>query len=401
MGTEDINNITGTPVTGKNFFGRVKEVREGWKLIEKGFSIKLDAPRRVGKSSFAYKMLEKAKEKNWNCVFCNLQGCKDEKHFYERFITALEKNSHYKDTGSKWRLEEVELSPQVLGNRLGALKWKPQNKKESQNNSNQNDSIYSNLEKILDHTKDTLIVVDELIFYLDNLKGENNLNIKNAVLFLSWLNGQRQEPNSKIRWILCSSISIDNFIDEHHIDKVMKGLHSFSIDELNNEEATLLIEALAKSNGLTFSDEAKQCMLEKLGWNLPYYIQELFRAVNRLEQGDVTPEAIDKAYENLLNIAEKEEYFKTFIKDVKRYNDNKAAYSLLNEISKQRKGSSKNILKLLIVNKEKDEDRAINILNDLLKRLKNDGYIMFDEKGKRYLFRSPLLRDFWYNKFIK
>ena len=31
--------------------------------------------------------------------------------------------------------------------------------------------------------------------------------------------------------------------------------------------------------------------------------------------------------------------------------------------------------------------------------LKNDGYII--EEELKYTFRSPLLRDFWYNRFSK
>jgi len=34
----NIKNITGTPVTGKNFLGRAKEVQKGWSMIEEGKS---------------------------------------------------------------------------------------------------------------------------------------------------------------------------------------------------------------------------------------------------------------------------------------------------------------------------------------------------------------------------
>jgi len=392
----NIQNITGTPVTGKNFFGRAKEVQEGWKLIEEGKSLKLDAPRRVGKSSFAHKMKDIAIEKKWNYVFCNVQRCHSENSFFENFITELEKNSLYKKLRNKLKPTKLTLSPEALGFSIGSAEWE-----------NHCKDCYTKLQNELNHSKDTLIVIDELTIHLNYLKGNKNERIDSAIFFLDWLDGFRQMPNSKIRWILCSSISIDYFIEEHGISNKMRGLENFSIDELKDNESVLLIDALAKSAGLTFSDEAKQCMLNKLGCLLPYYIQKLFFYVNELEEINVSEATIEKAYQNLLALAvegkERDDvYFKALIQDLKNHKDNKnIAQLLLNEISKQPSGSSVDILKSLVVGKIKDVEKAENIHKELLTKLKNDGYIMFDEKGKKYLFRSPLLREFWYNKFIK
>ena len=52
-----IGNIIGPPVEGENFFGREKELDFAWNHIKKGNSIILSAPRRIGKSSFAKKLL--------------------------------------------------------------------------------------------------------------------------------------------------------------------------------------------------------------------------------------------------------------------------------------------------------------------------------------------------------
>jgi hypothetical protein len=50
--------------------------------------------------------------------------------------------------------------------------------------------------------------------------------------------------------------------------------------------------------------------------------------------------------------------------------------------------------------KIQDEEKAETVLNKLLNMLKNDGYIMYNLEAK-YTFRSPLLRDFWFNRFAK
>ncbi|MFV8341014.1 hypothetical protein [Flavobacterium sp. XS2P39] len=63
-----ISNITGSPVEGSNFFGREKELEYIWKHIQKGNSVILSAPRRVGKSSLAKKIIQQAKDAGWNSM---------------------------------------------------------------------------------------------------------------------------------------------------------------------------------------------------------------------------------------------------------------------------------------------------------------------------------------------
>jgi len=395
-----IKNVPGQAVTGKNFFGRIKEAEEGWNLIKKeSKSLMLADSRRVGKSSFAYKMIDKAKKEKWNHVFCDMRGYGNEEILYEKFITELEKNRQYKNIRAKenkWKLDEIEVSPEALTFRAGTLKLKRQNK-----NTSQNANIYSNLEQILDHTKDTLIVFDELIIFLNHLKGEKNESLKDAILFMEWLEGMRKKPDSKIRWILCSSLSIDDFTSTHKLDGKMEGLYRFTIDELKGNEPAEFIRALAKSYKLKFSKEAVQYMLDKLGWYLPYFIQLLFQEIRKCNTVNISPETIEDAYKNLLAESKKQKYFKTWIEHLNTYpeDEKKYAYTILETLSKRKEGSSINVLKPLILGIVKEDEKADKILNHLLEKLEKGGYIM--RTNRKYLFRSPLLRDFWYNTFIK
>jgi hypothetical protein len=332
METNNIKNTTGVPVTGNDFFGRANEVRDGWTLIEEGKSLKLDAPRRVGKTSFAYKMIEKAKIHGWKYVFWDVQGCRNEQSLYDKFVSAVEKNNQKSTANNEWVLKEVELSPEILGNKLGSVRLE----KESNTDAAQDNDIFSSLEKIIDHTKDTLIVIDEIAVYLNLLEAKGQL--PDARQFLYWLNSQRQASNSRVRWILCSSISIDNFIDRHEINKAMKGIENFPIDELKGNEPVLLIEALAKSAKLNFSDDAKKCMLDKIGWHLPFYIQKLFQAVKRLEETNVSINTVEKAYQNILEAAGKDDYFKTLCHDLNNnYKDKKEYAKSIGYYFKKRK----------------------------------------------------------------
>ena len=63
---------------------------------------------------------------------------------------------------------------------------------------------------------------------------------------------------------------------------------------------------------------------------------------------------------------------------------------------------SKGVSLLLLANLSVDNremEKTATILARLLNILKNDGYLA--EHNGKYIFRSLLLRDFWYNRFIK
>jgi hypothetical protein len=106
---------------------------------------------------------------------------------------------------------------------------------------------------------------------------------------------------------------------------------------------------------------------------------------------------VDKAYLQLTN----SNHFNTWEERLSFYSEEEKGFlrSILDELSKSKDGMSRNGLQFLIFNKTKDEEKAAAILSQLLERLKNDGYIMRNEENK-YVFRSPLLRDSLYNRFI-
>ena len=116
-----INNQTGSPVEGDDFFGRTKELDFAWKHIKKGNSIILSAPRRVGKSSFGKKLLVKAKDEGWNTFEINLEEIKSEIGFVNLFVEKLQNQSWWDEikTKSKEKLEQLltSIKPQVTQKR--------------------------------------------------------------------------------------------------------------------------------------------------------------------------------------------------------------------------------------------------------------------------------------------
>lgn len=391
----NINNITGPPVEGDNFFGREKELDFAWKHIKKGQSLILAAPRRVGKSSFAKKLLNFAEEEGWNTLEINLEEIKSEEGFVKLFIEKLRNQSWWEKTKSNGLdkinqiLESIKPSFEYEGAKA-SVEWKSKKV-----------DIYEQLKKLLDHESNTLIMVDELTILLNSLiKNDDKNGKQNVEFFLNWLRSFRQQTGSKIEWIFCSSVGIENFANLHGLSHTLNDVESNPIGAFTRPQAEQLFEALAKSENITLSKEIVNYTLDKIAWLLPYFIQLLFFNINRLVTVDDKPkskETVDEAFETIAD----GKSLNTWDERLKEYNDLEMhARMLLNGLSKVREGESRNVLLNRISSKISDGEEADLTLSRILSMLRNDGYLDITPEDK-YIFRSPLLRTFWYNKFSR
>jgi uncharacterized protein (UPF0305 family) len=389
-----INNITGSPVEGNNFFGREKELEYVWKHIQKGNSIILSAPRRVGKSSLAKKIIKQANDIGWNTLEINLEEIKSEEGFLKVFIKELQKQDWWekaKNTSSNLiesLLSGIKLSGEVFG-----VKGSFEYQKEKEDS-------YDNLKKLLNHEEETLIMVDELTVLLNSFIESDPVNGKrNAEFFLNWLRSFRQVSGTKIHWIFCSSIGIDNFTSQHNLSHTFNDVDPYSIGAFKREKAKELLLELAKSDEIVLSEEIIDYKLDKLGWLLPYFIQILFFKFYHLvqvEDREIKTETVDEAYNLLIS----EKHLNTWEERLQEYNElENYARELLKRLSNNKDGESRSVLFSFLNTKIKNQEKTDSILSKLLYMLQNDGYLI--EEELKYTFRSPLLRDFWYNRFSK
>ncbi len=61
-----ISNKIGPPVEGDDFFGREKEIQKANRLLDSSHSLLLSAPRRIGKSSLAKRLIEEKRIRDGN-----------------------------------------------------------------------------------------------------------------------------------------------------------------------------------------------------------------------------------------------------------------------------------------------------------------------------------------------
>jgi uncharacterized protein len=390
-----VNNITGSPVEGENFFGREKELDFAWNQIRKGNSMILSAPRRVGKSSFAKKLLECARDKGWNTLEINLEEVKSEEGFIRLFIEKLQDENWWEKAWSVTGdvagqiLERIKPVVEYGGAKV-SLEWKAKKT-----------DVYNKLKNLLNHKEETLIMMDEVTILLNNfIKNDSDYGKNDVEFFLNWLRSLRQVSGTKIRWIFCSSIGIDNFTSIHNLSYTLNDIEPLPIGEFSKSQAAEFVKALAISENLAFTEGQIQYMIDKLGWNLPYFIQILFSDINQLvkiHDKIISNNLIDEAYHKLIS----EKHLNTWDERLKVYNEFEPfARLLLKNLSQINEGESRENMYHLLYAKINDDVKTETILNKLLYMLRNDGYIV-DNREAKYAFRSPLLRDFWFNRFAK
>ena len=381
-------------VEGEDFFERKKELQFAFNKNEEGNSLLLEAPRREGKTSFAKKLIVMADERSWRTLELNLEGIKSEYQFIKTFIKDLQKMTWWGSVSSTITnsltslLEKIDVSIEQDGFK-GSVAWKAKRKE-----------VFEKLENLFEHNKNTLIMIDELGVLLNTYGEDIETGISNAESLLNWFRSLRQKSETKIRWIFCSSIGIKNFTNRHNISYTINDIEPFKLKTFDKPLAKGLIENLAESKGFELPDTIIEKMLEKIDWYLPYFVQLLFKEIHRLNQVEGFPvdeKIVDIAYERLI----KNQYFDTWDERLKYYYEVEiTSRKILNSLCQNPEGESRKLLFDLIHQPSEPQEGTEKDLGQILGMLTNDGYLNQDQDGK-FLFRSPFLRDYWYNKFIR
>ena len=116
-----------------------------------------------------------------------------------------------------------------------------------------------------------------------------------------------------------------------------------------------------------------------------------------VEELTLNAEIVEIAYKALIN----EKHFNTWVERIQEQYGNLSnqAFALLKHICQENQGSKRENLINVLSGQNQNIEETESAVAHLLYMLKNDGYLM--EENNLYLFRSPLLRDFWFNRFTK
>lgn len=385
-----ISNKIGPPVEGDDFFGREKEIRLANRLLDRRHSLLLSAPRRIGKSSLAKKLLDEKKKQGWKCVYIDLEETNTEDGFLRLVIDAFSSNGIWKHVVSDAAQRLTSVFNKIEKVSIGPFEFNFGKKEEREN-------LYKNLKELIHHDENTFIVIDELTLFLGILNKSED-GIEKVTYILNWLRSLRQVEKTKIRWLFCGSVGLRNFASSKNLSYTINDLTEFTLDELDRKEAAGLLFELGKSEEIEMNDEIINYILDRLSWNIPYFIQVIFSKLAEDYDGALTYDKVDAAYKKLCS----ENYLSTWSERLGEYQEYELPVRhILKLLSTQPAGVERNILldRLMTGQEPSNVEKVDLALSKILEMLENDGYIM--KNGALRTFRSPLLRDYWFDKFVR
>jgi len=404
----NISNITGSPVGGDDFFDRQWEFERLQRSILAGNSVLLTAPRRVGKSSLMLKAIQWFRDEGWIAIDADVQDCDTEASFLEKLIDACREADIrlplLDDMAKKAKaLKRFFAGSKVAGGGVqveiggdGPEDWRDAGR------------LFNKiLAQVAEGGKRVLLGVDELPIFLSKLQEQPNGDAR-VDLVLRWLRALRLKTPDKITWIVCGSVGLDTFVEQHDLVGTINDLTLQRLGPFTDETAVSFLKALGASeqNPLPISDAVAKAILDRVGWPLPYYLQLMFHAIRELppdarSPGYLSVEDVDAAYEELLS-PHCSSYFAHWDR---RLNDQLdvaqagRARFLLKQICMSKRGVSRNkLLQMLLARRpEADPEQVEREMRLMLDMLERDGYLHRDKST--YAFRSFLLRDYWKRRF--
>ncbi|MCK5696515.1 MAG: ATP-binding protein, partial [Gammaproteobacteria bacterium] len=330
--------IVGQAVRNNDFWDRADELEDIWDAIESGSHILISAPRRVGKTSIMYKILDEPKV-NYIPIYIDTESADSQNEFWQKlfhklleaeFVNSLkasEKNLWSKLTTIK--IKKISATGVELGDGE-LLDYK---------------EAFKRLIKDLDSDKKLIIMIDEFAQTIENIiKYEDT---KNAISLLKAHRELRQDIkfSQKVSFIYAGSIGLESVVATIGASKHINDLNSIKISPLSLSEAQEFTQQLCSKNNITITHNEIMYLLNKIEWLIPFYIQLISQEIKKLHRKDpkVTAQMIDQAIANALD---HRQYFETWLSKIKtafKNNDYLFAKEILNNISENKMMNSLNI----------------------------------------------------------
>ena len=377
--------IAGQAVRRENFWDRPYLMEDLFDIIETGGDILLVAPRRVGKTSLMYKILDTVGDE-YVVIYVNTEAEHTVNAFWKKLfytlmdedfvVTLKNKASNFLNKIQSIRISEVGME----GIKFGEAEVIDYAK------------AFENLLKSYDGDKKLIIMMDEFSQTIENIIQYESSEKAEQLLKVHRDLRQNHKVSEEVTFIYAGSIGLESVVANIKSSKHINDLVSISVPPFEPADAEKFTAHLCKSNGIEISTSDIHYILEKIEWYIPFYIQLVVQEVKRLYRRNavvnesVVDEAIEKVLQHKKDFVHWEERLGSFSKEGKLY-----AKAVLNLIAEHKTLQSNEIVNMGVKH-ELEEDDAKQIIHSL----KYDGYINNNDDAKTYRFNSPMLRTWWY-----
>ena len=383
----------GPPADGENkFFPRDKIIKKIWKKLKHGEDLLLTAPRRVGKSSILH-YIKKNPKKGYIVKYLSIMGVDNSNIYFKLIYNALLENSEiygfFNAFVEKRKLDAESAKDKLSGVGMDGFTF------EGEVKTDYYEKTKELLKSLPKEAPRVIFLLDEFPETVSNIAQHS---IEEAIKFLQDNRDLRQlNHDADIQFIITGSIGLSNVVKRLTNDNhLINDLTLIDIPPLDKQEASLMIDRLCKGLEseeiyLSFPDEVKEYLFNKIVQNIPYYIMII---VDELadEPKEISKNDIDNTIDKIIKSRANAYYFsnwQTRLGDAFNQKEFSIAIKILNYISRHDKMTYEEMKKI---------DKKIN-LKAIIDVLDYDGYISKQESA--YYFNSPLLKAWWENKIAE
>ncbi len=375
--------VVGQSVRGEDFWNRENEVNAIWDAIDAGNHILLAAPRRVGKTSIMYKLLDEPRE-NYILIYVDTEAAYSENEFWHKLF--------YKLIDQEF-IGTLQAKAKHLWKKLAGIKIKKVSTSGVEFGDGETLDYASAFKKLLQDLENDhkiIVMLDEFAQTIENITKFENA--KSALHLLSLHRELRQDDefSKKVTFIYAGSIGLESVVAKMGATRHINDLNSIKIHPLSFPNAEAFTSQLCRNNGIAIDDATIKVLLEKIEWLIPFYIQLIAQEIKKLNRSEVTCNDIDTAIKNALQHRNHFEHWLSKIREAFERDDFLFAKEVLNTISENLTIDSAAIQNIA-VKYGRDEESNRETIHALV----YDGYINNNDDARVYRFNSPILRMWW------
>lgn len=393
-----MQNITGQPVVGTDFYGRDYELKALWERLERGEHVLLLAPRRVGKTSLMLE-LRRQPRPNWHVIYIDVEGATDAADLFADILAQLAAHPAHRrglENIPGWQAAKdiLRRATNLRGKvRLPGFKMELAGAMRADWHRRA-DQIRARLAATKAEGQ-LLIIIDELPYLVSRLV---NKGLKeDAELLLSKLREWRQSPDLRgsVATLSGGSIGLEGVVRRAGTSSIINDLVPFHLESWSRSTARQFLDEIGQSDGFALGESTVEQILDLLHDPVPYHLQLFFHALREECRDDpslLTPELVKNCFEQRLagdSGTAHLDHYATRLEIALDEQERDAALAILSHLSRlasPKDGAPVEELQQLTLGRE-------DACRSALRVLVTDGYLRRD--GDRVSFRSNLLRQWW------
>jgi hypothetical protein len=390
--------VVGSAARGADYFGQEALVEKLWGRLQKA-NVLLVAPRRFGKTSAMYRLLDEPRH-GFSPVYIDVEPVLSAADFMVELLAALLRDRRFhrmleflrKETtaiGSFFRKlpEEIEV---------GSLKIKLREHTDIPRHwTTYGDRLMAVLAK---SDPRLLLLIDELAIMIESIVERDP---KEAKQFLRWFRAARIAPDTQTRFVISSSINLVGTLDALGVVDTVNDLHLERLKPFSPDVARAFIDEIFTAHAVSLSEHIRKAILALVGTPIPYLLAVFLSAILdrlRATRSELTLEVVRAAFEQDLLGGATSAVFSHYRSRIGQYYpgpQGQAAKAILGVLSRSHRAVRMDVVYQVFLQATNlpHSSASEEAFSQLMDKLVNDFYVV--NHRDRCGFHSRVLQLWW------